>query len=53
MLAAIIAVPDEGNYFLKLSGGKETVGKQVDNFRKSFKADKDFGKTIRAVRRLS
>lgn len=41
MLAAIIAVPDEGNYFLKLTGGKETVGKQVENFRNSFKADKD------------
>ncbi|MCH5376325.1 MAG: hypothetical protein JJ992_20335 [Planctomycetes bacterium] len=41
MLAAIIQIPNEGNYFLKLTGGKKTVEKQVENFRKSFKADKD------------
>lgn len=40
MLAAIINVGEEGNYFLKLTGGKKTVAKQVENFRKSYGADK-------------
>jgi len=41
MLGAIIAVEGKGNYFLKLTGGQKTIEKQVENFRKSFKADKD------------
>lgn len=41
MLAAIIQVPGEGNYFLKMTGGKKTIAKQAENFRKSFKADKE------------
>ena len=41
MLAAIIEIPGEGNYFLKLTGGKKTISKQAENFRGSFKADKD------------
>ncbi|MBD3673505.1 MAG: hypothetical protein HUJ26_08255 [Planctomycetaceae bacterium] len=41
MLAAIINVGDEGNYFLKLTGGKKTIAAQVENFRKSFGADKE------------
>ena len=40
MLAAIINVGEEGNYFLKLTGGKKTIEAQFENFRKSFGADK-------------
>ncbi len=40
MLAAIVKVGNE-NYFLKLTGGQKTIEKQVENFRKSFKADKE------------
>ena len=41
MLAVILDLGDEGNYFLKLTGGKETVAKQVDNFRSSFGGSAD------------
>jgi hypothetical protein len=34
MLAAIIEVPDQGNYFLKFYGPAKTVGKHADGFRK-------------------
>ena len=40
MLAAIINVGEEGNYFLKLTGGKKTVEAQVEDFRKSLGSDK-------------
>ncbi len=40
MLAAIIAVPDQGNYFLKMAGPAKTVDDQVNAFRASFGADK-------------
>jgi gluconolactonase len=40
MLAAIINVGEEGNYFLKLTGGKKTIESEVESFRKSFGADK-------------
>ena len=38
MLAAIVAVPGEGNYFLKMAGPAETVAAQADAFRASFGA---------------
>lgn len=40
MLSAIIKVGGE-NYFLKMTGSQKTIAGQVENFRKSFKADKD------------
>ena len=40
MLAAIVAVPGKGNYFLKLAGPAKTVDPQVDAFRASFGGDK-------------
>ncbi|NNJ27071.1 hypothetical protein [Alienimonas chondri] len=40
MLAAIVAVPGQGNYFLKLAGPEKTVAPQVDAFRASFGGDK-------------
>jgi hypothetical protein len=33
MLAAIIEVPDQGNYFLKFYGPAKTVAKHADGFR--------------------
>ncbi len=41
MLAVIIAIEGQGNYFLKLVGPKETVSKAVDEFRASFGAKAD------------
>jgi gluconolactonase len=34
MLAAIVATPGEGNYFLKLTGPAATIAGQEDAFRK-------------------
>ena len=39
MLAVILEIKDQGNYFLKLVGPKKTVDGVVDDFRKSFGAD--------------
>ena len=39
MLAAIVAVPGQGNYFLKMAGPAKTVTPQVDAFRASFGGD--------------
>ena len=39
MLAAIIAVPGGGNYFLKMAGPKKTIDAQAAAFRASFGAD--------------
>ena len=41
MLAAIVAVPGEGNYFLKLAGPAKTIDAQVDAFRASFGGDQE------------
>ena len=43
MLAVVLAVPDKGNYFLKLTGPKETVAKAAEGFRRAFggSADKE------------
>ncbi|QDT17058.1 hypothetical protein [Alienimonas californiensis] len=40
MLAAIVAVPGQGNYFLKMAGPSKTVDAQVDAFRASIGGDK-------------
>ncbi|MFH5803156.1 hypothetical protein [Alienimonas sp. DA493] len=40
MLAAIVAVPGQGNYFLKMAGPEKTVAPQIDAFRASFGGDK-------------
>lgn len=39
MLALIVTVPDEGNYFLKLSGGQKTLDGLHDDIRTSIGAD--------------
>jgi hypothetical protein len=36
MLGAIITIENEGIYFVKFTGGKETVASQAEAFRKSF-----------------
>ena len=41
MVAAIVAVPGKGNYFLKMAGPAKTVDAQVDAFRASFGAKPD------------
>jgi gluconolactonase len=38
-LSVILQVPDEGNYFLRLTGPAKTVNAAADAFRKSFDAD--------------
>ncbi|MEM9701912.1 MAG: hypothetical protein AAF907_05665 [Planctomycetota bacterium] len=41
MLAAIVAVPGQGNYFLKMAGPAKTVDAQVAAFRSSFGGDEE------------
>ena len=41
MLAAIVAVEGQGNYFLKMAGPAKTVDAQVEAFRASFGANKE------------
>lgn len=38
-LSVILQVPDEGNYFLRLTGPEKTVAEAAEAFRKSFDAD--------------
>lgn len=40
-LSVILQVPDEGNYFLRLTGPEKTVAAAAENFRKSFDAVAD------------
>lgn len=38
-LSVILQVPDEGNYFLRMTGPEKTVAAAAEAFRKSFEAD--------------
>ncbi len=39
VLGVILTVKDEGNFFLRLTGGEKTVSRNADAFRASFAAD--------------
>ena len=46
MLAAIVAVPEKGNYFLKMTGPAKTVAAQAEAFRNSFGAEQETEKAF-------
>lgn len=44
MLAVILSVEDQGNYFLRLAGPEKTIEQASEDFRKSFEAKLDLEK---------